>query len=36
MHKTYIEKASEKFFLDFNNGSIFFCPIKEFSAEVAY
>lgn len=32
----HIEKASENFFLDFNNGSIFFCPIKEFSAEVAY
>ena len=28
MHKTY-EKAS-KIFLDFNNGSIFFCPLKSF------
>ncbi len=35
MHKTY-RKSIENFFLDFNNGSIFFCPIKEFSAEVAY
>lgn len=35
MHKTY-RKSIENFFLDFNNGGIFFCPIKEFSAEVAY
>ena len=34
MHKTY-RKSIRKFFLDFNNGSIFL-PIKEFSAEVAY
>ena len=36
MHKTYRKSIRKFFFLDFNNGSIFFCPIKEFSAEVAY